>query len=107
MNITLTTRAVDHIKTFLSTRGTGVGIRIGVKSNGCSGIGYTLEYLDAQNELDIIIETNGIIIAIDPTSMPFIVGTELDFIKDGLKQGFKFNNPNVKAECGCGESFTV
>ena len=107
MNITLTTRAVDHIKNFLYNRSTAIGIRIGVRSNGCSGIGYTLEYLDAQNELDIIIETNGIIIAIDPTSMPFIVGTELDFIKDGLKQGFKFNNPNVKAECGCGESFTV
>ncbi|PKO51742.1 MAG: iron-sulfur cluster assembly protein IscA, partial [Betaproteobacteria bacterium HGW-Betaproteobacteria-20] len=92
---------------FLDSRGKGIGLRLGVKTSGCSGMAYTLEFVDEALPEDMIFESNGVKVLIDPTSLVYMDGTELDYAKEGLNEGFKFNNPNVKDECGCGESFTV
>lgn len=107
MAITLTDAAASHIATFLQNRGQGAGIRLGVKTTGCSGMAYLLEFADAAEPHDHIFEEKGVKLIVDPKSLLYIDGTELDFVKEGLNEGFKFNNPNVKDECGCGESFTV
>ena len=107
MAITLTQTAATRVETFLANRGKGLGLRLGVKTTGCSGMAYTLEFVDYLNEEDSIFESNGVKIIVDPKSLVYIDGTELDFTKEGLNEGFKFINPNVKDECGCGESFTV
>lgn len=107
MSITLTESAACHIRSFLDNRGSGVGLRLGVKTSGCSGMAYILEFADQINEEDIVFEDHDVKIIIDPKSLVYLSGTELDFVKEGLNEGFKFNNPNVKDECGCGESFTV
>jgi iron-sulfur cluster assembly protein len=107
MAITLTERAATHVQNFLVKRGKGMGLRLGVKTTGCSGLAYKLEYADAQNPEDVLFETNGVKVLVDPKSLPYIDGTELDFAREGLNEGFKFKNPNVKDECGCGESFNV
>jgi iron-sulfur cluster assembly protein len=107
MAITLTTTAADRVEKFLANRGKGLGLRLGVKTTGCSGMAYTLEFVDALNEEDTTFESHGVKIIVDPKSLVYIDGTELDFSREGLNEGFKFNNPNVKDECGCGESFTV
>lgn len=107
MAITLTEAAANRVETFLANRGKGVGLRLGVKTTGCSGMAYTLEFVDQLNEEDTAFDSNGVKIIVDPKSLVYIDGTELDFTKEGLNEGFKFNNPNVKDECGCGESFTV
>jgi len=107
MAITLTERAATHVNAFLSKRGKGVGLRLGVKTTGCSGLAYKLEYADAVNPEDHTFDSHGIKVVVDPKSLPYIDGTELDFAKEGLNEGFKFKNPNVKDECGCGESFNV
>jgi iron-sulfur cluster assembly protein len=107
MSITVTDSAIRHIKNFLDNRGSGIGIRLGVRTTGCSGMAYVLEFLDNKNEEDLIFEFDSIIVAIDPKSLVYIEGTEIDFAKEGLNEGFKFNNPNVRNECGCGESFNV
>ena len=107
MAITLTENAAKRVEKYLSNRGKGVGLRLGVKTTGCSGMAYTLEFVDDQQVDDIKFESHGIQIFVDPKSLVYIDGTELDFAKEGLNEGFKFNNPNVKDECGCGESFTV
>ena len=88
-------------------RGKGVGLRLGVKTTGCSGMAYILEFVDAIEDDDKVFESNGVKIIIDPKSLLYLDGTELDYGKEGLNEGFKFNNPNVKDTCGCGESFTV
>ncbi|HEX5127790.1 MAG TPA: iron-sulfur cluster assembly protein IscA, partial [Rhodocyclaceae bacterium] len=88
-------------------RGKGVGIRLGVKTSGCSGMAYKLEYADVLGEEDLVFESFGVKIIVDPKSLPYLEGTELDFAREGLNEGFKFNNPNVKNECGCGESFSI
>ena len=107
MAITLTETAAQRVKDFLVNRGKGVGLRLGVKTTGCSGMAYILEFADDIEESDEVFESQGVKILVDPKSLVYIDGTELDFTKEGLNEGFKFNNPNEKATCGCGESFTV
>ena len=107
MAITLTDAAADRVKSFLQQRGKGLGLRLGVRTSGCSGMAYVLEFVDDLDEGDVVFEDHGVKVIVDPKSMVYIDGTELDFAKEGLNEGFKFNNPNVKDECGCGESFKV
>ncbi|MCW9023961.1 MAG: iron-sulfur cluster assembly protein IscA [Gammaproteobacteria bacterium] len=107
MAITLTETAAQRVKSFLDNRGGGLGLRLGVKTSGCSGMAYVLEFVDDLDEQDQVFESQGVKIIVDPKSMLYIDGTELDYGKEGLNEGFKFNNPNVKDACGCGESFTI
>ncbi len=107
MTITLTESAADRIKSFLENRGKGVGLRLGVKTTGCSGMAYIIEFADEVDSDDNVFEDKGVKVLIDPKSLIYLDGTEVDFTKEGLNEGFKFNNPNVKDSCGCGESFTV
>ncbi|MCS4534471.1 MULTISPECIES: iron-sulfur cluster assembly protein IscA [Neisseria] len=105
--ITLTEKAANHIQNFLTKRGKGEGIRLGVKTSGCSGMAYTLEFVDEVQPEDMVFEGFGVKVFVDPKSHVYLDGTELDYTKEGLQEGFKFQNPNVKDECGCGESFHV
>jgi len=105
--ITMTESAARHVANFLTKRGKGIGIRLGVKTSGCSGMAYKLEFADAAEAEDVVFETQGLKVLVDPRSLPYIDGTELDYAKEGLNEGFRFNNPNIKDQCGCGESFTV
>ncbi|MDP2574749.1 iron-sulfur cluster assembly protein IscA [Vibrio penaeicida] len=107
MAITMTEAATSRVRSFLDNRGKGIGLRLGVKTTGCSGMAYVLEFVDVLNEEDEIFEQDSVKIIIDPKSLVYLDGTELDFVKEGLNEGFQFNNPNVKGECGCGESFNV
>ncbi len=107
MAITLTENAAKHVQSFLAKRGKGVGVRIGVRTSGCSGMAYKLEFADEVTGDDIQFVSNGVTVLVDPKSLPYIDGMELDFRREGLNEGFKFNNPNVKNQCGCGESFNV
>ena len=95
------------MQTFLANRGNGLGVRLGVKTSGCSGLAYVLEFVDELDEDDQVFEDHGVKVIIDRKSLVYLDGTELDYGKEGLNEGFKFNNPNVKDECGCGESFKV
>jgi len=105
--ITLTEKAAQHVAGFLAKRGKGIGLRFGVRTSGCSGMAYKLEFVDTANPEDIVFESHGVKVLVDPKSLPYIDGTELDFAREGLNEGFKFNNPNIKDQCGCGESFNV
>jgi iron-sulfur cluster assembly protein len=107
MAITLTDSAADRVQTFLAKRGGGIGVRLGVKTSGCSGLAYVLEFVDELDADDRVFEDHGVKVIIDSKSLVYLDGTELDYGKEGLNEGFKFNNPNVKDECGCGESFKV
>jgi iron-sulfur cluster assembly protein len=107
MGVTLTEKAATHVNNYITKRGRGVGLRLGVRTSGCSGMAYKLEFADAAAPEDLIFESHGVKVLIDPKSLPYLEGTELDFVREGLNEGFKFNNPNVKDECGCGESFNV
>jgi|SRR4249919_2498292 iron-sulfur cluster assembly protein len=107
MAVTMTERAARHIAGFLQKRGKGVGLRLGVRTTGCSGMAYKIEYADAMQPEDQTFESHGVKILIDPKSLAYIDGTELDFVREGLNEGFRFNNPNEKNRCGCGESFNV
>ena len=107
MAITLTEAAASRVKQFLDNRGKGMGLRLGVKTTGCSGMAYVIEYADALEEADVVFEDHGIKVIVNPRSLVYLDGTELDYAKEGLNEGFKFNNPNVKDMCGCGESFNV
>ncbi|QHB17608.1 iron-sulfur cluster assembly protein IscA [Mannheimia pernigra] len=107
MSITLTEPAANRVRTFLENRGKGIGLRLGVKTSGCSGLAYVLEFVDVLNEDDHVFEQHGVKVIVDEKSLVYLNGTELDFVKEGLNEGFKYNNPNVKNECGCGESFNV
>lgn len=107
MAVTLTERAAAHVQKFIAKRGQGIGLRLGVRTTGCSGLAYVLEYADATRPEDVSFESHGTKVIVDPKSLAFIDGTELDFVREGLNEGFQFNNPNVKNECGCGESFNV
>jgi len=105
--ITMTENAAKHVAAFLAKRGKGIGVRLGVKTSGCSGMAYKLEFADAAEPDDHVFESGGLKVLVDPKSLPYLDGTELDFTREGLNEGFKFNNPNVKDACGCGESFNV
>ncbi len=105
--ITITEKAANHIHNYLIKRGKGEGIRLAVRTSGCSGMAYVLEFVDEINPEDMVFEDFGVKVFTDEKSHAYLNGTELDFAKEGLNEGFKFNNPNVKDECGCGESFHV
>jgi iron-sulfur cluster assembly protein len=108
MAITLTEPAAERVRKFLAGRGKGLGVRLGVRTSGCSGMAYVLEFVDElDEENDMMFEDHGVKVIIDKKSLVYLDGTELDYAKEGLNEGFQFNNPNVKNECGCGESFTV
>lgn len=107
MAVTLSENAAKHVSNFIAKRGKGVGIRLGVKTSGCSGMAYKLEFVDDAVSEDVVFESHGVKVIVDPRSLPYLDGTELDFVREGLNEGFRFNNPNVKDQCGCGESFNV
>lgn len=107
MSISLTPAAADRVRNFLTRRGHGIGLRLGVKKTGCSGFAYVVNYADDLNASDVVFEQQGVKVIVDKDSLGFIDGTEVDFVKQGLNEAFRFRNPNVKGECGCGESFTV
>ena len=107
MAISLTTAAAERVRNYLSKRGHGLGLRVGVRKTGCSGYAYVLDYADKLEQDDAVFEEDGVKVIVDAESLVLIDGTEVDFVKDGLNEAFKFRNPNVKGECGCGESFNV
>ncbi|MBU0917503.1 iron-sulfur cluster assembly protein IscA [Aquabacterium parvum] len=107
MRVSLSDAAARHITRYLARRGKGVGVRLGVKTTGCSGLAYKIEFADEVAPEDIVFEQQGVKILVDPKSLPYIDGTELDFVREGLNEGFKFNNPNERDRCGCGESFRI
>ena len=107
MAITLTESAARHVSRSLERRGKGIGLRIGVRNSGCSGFAYQIDFADAAAPEDLSFESHGVRVFVDPKSLPLFDGTELDFVRDGLNESFRFRNPNVSGECGCGESFAV
>jgi iron-sulfur cluster assembly protein len=107
MSISLTAAAADRVQSFLSRRGHGVGLRLSVKKTGCSGFAYVVNYADQVESNDVVFEDRGVKVVVDRESLGYIDGTVVDFVKQGLNEAFRFRNPNVKGECGCGESFTV
>ncbi|MCZ8236033.1 MAG: iron-sulfur cluster assembly protein IscA [Inhella sp.] len=107
MAITLTAAAAKHVNRNLVRRGKGLGVRLGVKTTGCSGLAYQLEYADEVAPEDVVFEDQGVKVLIDPKSLPYLDGTQLDFVREGLNEGFKFINPKEKDRCGCGESFRI
>lgn len=107
MSVSLTPAAARHVEKSLARRGSGIGLRLAVKTSGCNGFAYGLEFVDATNADDACFEHHGVKVIVDPRSLSMLDGTELDFVREGLNEGFKFNNPNATANCGCGESFTV
>ena len=107
MGVTLSESAARHVSNFIAKRGKGLGIRLGVKTSGCSGMAYKLEFVDEALDEDLVFDSHGVKVVVDPKSLAYLEGTELDFVKEGLNEGFKFNNPNERDRCGCGESFRV
>jgi iron-sulfur cluster assembly protein len=107
MAVTITERAAQRVSEFLARRGKGAALRLGVRTSGCSGLAYKLEYADQIDPADQTFEAHGVKIVVDQKSLAFIDGTELDFVREGLNEGFRFNNPNERDRCGCGESFRV
>ena len=107
MSVTLSETAAKHVNRYLAKRAKGLGVRLGVKTTGCSGLAYKLEYVDEQMPEDVVFEDRGIKVLVDPKSLPYIEGTTLDYTREGLNEGFKFINPNERDRCGCGESFRV
>lgn len=107
MAVTLTEAAANHVQKYLAKRGKGIGLRLGVKTSGCSGMAYKLEFADVINDEDLVFESFGVKVIVDPKSLPYLDGTELDYQREGLQEGFKFHNPNEKSRCGCGESFHI
>lgn len=107
MAVSLSESAASRVATYLEKRGKGAGLRLGVKTSGCSGLAYVLEFVDVIDENDEVFEEKGVTVIVDKKSLAYLDGIELDFVKEGLNEGFQFNNPNIKGECGCGESFSV
>ncbi|HZH57902.1 iron-sulfur cluster assembly protein IscA [Yanghanlia caeni] len=105
--ITISERAASHIARHLKKRGHGIGMRLGITTTGCSGLAYKMEYVDEPRAEDLLFEQHGVKVYVDPESMQYIDGTQIDYTREGLNEGFRFVNPNEKASCGCGESFTV
>jgi len=107
MSVTMTAAAANHVRKFLANRGKGVGLRLGVRTSGCSGMAYVMEFADELEPEDQVFEDQGVKVIVDPKSLIYLDGTEVDYAREGLNEGFRFNNPNVKDSCGCGESFNV
>ena len=107
MAVSLTTPAADRVRNFLQTRGKGVGLRLGVKKTGCSGFAYVVSYADEVGAADVVFDAAGVKVIVDSEALRYVDGTQIDFVREGLNEAFKFRNPNIKGECGCGESFTV
>ncbi len=107
MAISLTENAATRVKNYLDSRGTGIGLRLGITKTGCSGYSYVVNYADELDEADIVFEDKGVKVVVDADALPLVDGTEVDFVKNGLNEAFSFRNPNIAGECGCGESFTV
>jgi iron-sulfur cluster assembly protein len=107
MSISVTPAAAERVRTFMASRGKGIGLRLGVKQTGCSGYAYVVSYADELGAKDVIFEVSDVKVIVDAESLKFVDGTEIDFVRQGLNEAFKFRNPNVKGECGCGESFNV
>jgi iron-sulfur cluster assembly protein len=107
MAISLTESAADRVRTFLASRGRGLGLRLGVRKTGCSGFAYVVNYADDSRPDDVVFEDQGVKVFVDRESLTLVNGTIVDFVKQGLNEAFKFSNPNVKGECGCGESFSI
>ena len=107
MTVTVTPKAAAQIRKALTQRGSGVGLRVAVKTSGCSGYAYALEFADEPAAEDLAFESEGVQVLVDARSLPMVDGTQLDWVREGLNEGFKFNNPNATAACGCGESFAV
>lgn len=107
MSVTISDAAAKHVTKYLARRGKGVGVRLGVKTTGCSGLAYKLEYADEVAPEDVVFENNGVTVLVDPKSLAYLDGTQLDYVREGLNEGFKFHNPNERDKCGCGESFRV
>ncbi len=105
--ITLSEKAAAKVLSTLQKRGKGLGIRVGVKTTGCSGLAYVLEYVDTPNPEDEQYTSNGVNIFVDPKSLAFLTGLNMDYVRNGLNEGFEFNNPNERDRCGCGESFRI
>lgn len=105
--ITLTEVAASRVEKFIANRGKGLGIRLGVKTSGCSGMAYVMEFVDELQDGDSVFESHGVKVIVDPKALVYLDGTEVDYTREGLNEGFKFTNPNEKARCGCGESFTI
>ena len=107
MTISLTNSAAERVRTYLERRGSGLGLRVGVRKTGCSGYAYVIDYADTVEPDDVIFENGGVSVIVDTKSLTLIDGTEVDFVKEGINEAFRFRNPNIKGECGCGESFNV
>ncbi|MEY4978251.1 MAG: hypothetical protein RLZZ352_521 [Pseudomonadota bacterium] len=107
MSISISEAAARHVTRYINKRGRGVGVRLGVKTTGCSGLAYKLEYADEIAADDVVFEDKGVKVLVDPKSLAYIDGTQLDFVREGLNEGFRFNNPNERDRCGCGESFRI
>ncbi|MDO5652984.1 MAG: iron-sulfur cluster assembly protein IscA [Brachymonas sp.] len=107
MSITMTTAAAEHVQKALAKRGKGAGVRLGIKTTGCSGLAYNIEYVDEVAPEDQVLEMHGVKVFIDPKNLQYLEGTEMDYVRDGLNESFRFTNPNEKDRCGCGESFRV
>ena len=107
MAISLTESAANRVRSYLEARGQAIGLRLGVTKTGCSGYSYVINYAEDIADEDIVFEDKGVKVVVDPEALPLIDGTEVDFVKQGLNEAFSFRNPNVKGECGCGESFNV
>jgi len=107
MSISLTPAAAERVRTFMASRGKGIGLRLGVKQTGCSGFAYVVSYADVLDAKDVVFEVSDVKVVVDAESLKYVDGTEIDFVRQGLNEAFKFRNPNVKGECGCGESFNV
>jgi iron-sulfur cluster assembly protein len=107
MSISLTPSAAERVRSHLASRGHGLGLRLGIKTTGCSGYSYVVDYADAAGPDDLVFEDQGVRVVVDRGSLPILDGTRVDFVRQGLSESFRFTNPNIKGECGCGESFTV
>lgn len=107
MSLSVTPKAARQIRKALEQRGGGFGLRVAIKTSGCSGYAYALEFAEAPSVEDLSFESEGVHLLVDAKSLPMVAGTQLDWVREGLNEGFKFNNPNASATCGCGESFTV
>ena len=107
MAISLTEPAAERVRTYLKKRGCGIGLRVGVRKTGCNGFAYVINYADEIADDDVLFEEAGVKVVVDRDSLALIDGTEVDFVKEGLNEAFRFRNPNITGECGCGESFSV